>query len=118
MGDAQNDINFGFNINRTEGWDVEFDTLYFTGEKGQLQLNPTVISGVGTVAKVEVSGDKGKTYTVLNADENGYYTADIVSGNNIIRVTKDDGSEHYQVVRGAHCQRKHEEWKPSGNTSI
>ena len=100
VGGAKNDINFGFDINRTEGWDVEFDTLYFTGDKGQLRLKPTVISGEGSVAKVEISGDKGKTYTTLTAGEDGYYTADIVSGNNIIRVTKDDGSEHYQVVRG------------------
>ncbi len=99
VGAAENDINFGFKLDRTDGWDVEFDTLYFTGEKGQIQLKPTVITD-GTISKVEVSADKGETYTELTVGEDGYYTADIVSGNNIIRVTKADGSEHYQVVRG------------------
>ena len=99
VGGAQNDINFGFKLDRSEGWDVEFDTLYFTGDQGKLQLKPTVITD-GQIAKVEVSGDKGLTYTKLTAGEDGYYTANIVPGNNIIRVTKTDGSEHYQVVRG------------------
>ena len=100
VGAAENDINFGFKLGRTEAWDVEFDTLYFTGDNGQIQFKPTVISGRGSVSKVEVSSNKGARYTELTADEDGYYTADIVSGNNIIRVTKTDGSEHYQIVRG------------------
>lgn len=79
-----------------KSWDAEFDTLYFTGESGELKLTPTVTDG--TVQKVEVSGDKGSNWTTLTA-EDGVYTAKIVSGNNIIKVTADTGVA-YQIVRG------------------
>jgi len=78
-------------------WDVEFDTLYFLGDKGEMKLSPSVTSGA--IASVAVSADKGVNWTTLTA-ENGVYTADIYSGNNVIRVTKADGKTAYQVVRG------------------
>lgn len=102
VGNAANDVNFGIQgTSQLNGkavpWDAEFDTLYFAGDSGQLKLAPTVTSG--SVAKVEVSGDKGATWTELTATD-GVYTATILSGNNILRVTKADGTQAYQVVRG------------------
>lgn len=102
VGNAATDVSFGIRCSSVLGnasvpWDTEFDTLYFVGSSGQLQLTPTVTSG--SIAKVEVSGDKGASWTELTAVD-GVYTAPIVSGNNIIRVTKGDGTEAYQVVRG------------------
>lgn len=101
------DVDFGIISRSSQGsvtysasndkdWDAEFDTLYFTGESGEIQLAPSV-SG-GTITKVEVSGDKGATWSELFANE-GVYTAPIVSGNNIIKVTADTGVS-YQVIRG------------------
>ena len=85
-----------YSASNAKPWDAEFDTLYFTGESGELKLSPTVKNG--TLAKVEVSGDKGESWAELTA-EDGIYTAPIVSGNNIIKVTADTGVS-YQVVRG------------------
>lgn len=101
------DVDFGIRSKSGQGslvyseqnakaWDAEFDTLYFTGENGLLMLSPSVNGG--TVSKVEVSGDKGFTWTELVGTD-GTYTAPIVSGNNIIKVTADTGVS-YQVVRG------------------
>lgn len=84
-----------YSASNAREWDAEFDTLYFTGEYGQLQLSPTSANGITEVA---VSNNKGSTWTVLT-DADGVYTAKIVSGNNIIRVTTGAGSS-YQVVRG------------------
>ena len=81
---------------RAKAWDAEFDTLYFTGDKGELKLSPTVHNG--TVQKVQVSQDKGKSWTTIT-DIDGVYTAPIAHGNNIIRVIANNG-EAYQVVRG------------------
>ena len=78
-------------------WDVEFDTLYFIGQKGEMTLSPSVKSG--SIKSVAISSDKGESWTTLEA-VNGVYTADIYSGNNVIRVTKNDGTTAYQVVRG------------------
>ena len=102
VGNAATDVSFGIkNTSTINGsavpWDAEFDTLYFTGSCGKLELTPTVSSG--SIAKVEVSGDKGASWTELTAAD-GVYTAEIISGNNILRVTKTDGTESYQVVRG------------------
>lgn len=77
-------------------WDAELDTLYFLGESGEIKLSPTLTDG--NITEVAVSSDKGESYTVLEAAD-GVYTAPIVSGNNIIRVTTDKGVA-YQVVRG------------------
>ncbi len=84
-----------YNAANGKAWDAEFDTLYFTGASGKLTFAPTADSAI---SKVEVSGDKGTTWTELTADA-GKYTADIVSGNNIIKVTTETGTA-YQVVRG------------------
>ena len=109
-GNAATDVTFGidclssnvdgeyYDTAKAVAWDAEFDTLYFIGECGQMTLAPSAASG--RVAAVDISSDKGETWGSLNADENGVYTADIYSGNNIIRVTKDDGTTAYQVVRG------------------
>ena len=80
-----------------KAWDVEFDTLYFLGEKGEMKFSPSVKEG--SIASVAVSSDKGESWTTLTAKD-GVYTADIYSGNNVIRVTKSDGTTAYQVVRG------------------
>lgn len=99
VGKAATDVDFGiqFNASANRAWDTEHDTVYFLGDKGQITFAPTVKSG--SVREVAVSNNKGESWTVLNG-ESGVYTADIVSGNNIIRITKDDGTEAYQVVRG------------------
>ena len=107
VGGSKADVSFGidgksgqgnvsFASNTTKDWDAEFDTLYFTGENGTLSLSPSVTDG--TVEKVEISHDKGTSWTELSAAE-GVYTATITSGNNIIKVTADTGVA-YQVVRG------------------
>lgn len=108
-GKAATDVSFGINCysSNVEGdyyeeekavaWDAEFDTLYFVEDYGTMTLSPTTESG--NISEVAVSADKGETWTVLAA-EDGVYTANIYSGNNIIRVTKDDGTTAYQLVRG------------------
>ena len=107
VGDEVPDVDFGIECKTGVGsivyapsnarhWDAEFDTLYFLGESGEIMLSPTLTDG--TVTEVAVSSDKGENYTVLNATD-GVYTAPIVSGNNILRVTTDKGVA-YQVVRG------------------
>ncbi len=106
VGGADSSVNFGiesfaslgsttFSQDNARAWDAEFDTLYFTGDSGELKLSPTATSAVQSVA---VSGDKGDSWTTLTAD-GGVYTATIVPGNNIIRVTTAAGTA-YQVVRG------------------
>ena len=83
-------------------WDSELDTLYFIGENGEIKLSPSFAQG--NIAEVAVSGDKGESYTVLEAID-GVYTAPIVSGNNIIRVTTDEGIA-YKIVRGDKVELK------------
>ena len=83
-------------------WDSELDTLYFIGENGEIKLSPSFAQG--NITEVAVSGDKGESYTVLEATD-GVYTAPIVSGNNIIRVTTDSGTA-YQIVRGDKVELK------------
>ena len=87
--------NVSYNENAMRAWDVEFDTLYFTGDSGTLDLTPIAASAITEVA---VSNDKGESWDVLES-ENGTYTSTIVSGNNILRVTTESGVS-YQVVRG------------------
>ena len=87
--------NVTYNPDSKRSWDAEFDTLYFTGSSGQLKLTPTAGSDITAVA---VSHDKGSSWQVLTG-EDGVYTAPIVSGNNILRVTTLNGVS-YQVVRG------------------
>lgn len=81
-----------YNANNKQAWDAEFDTLYFTGSSGLLKFKP-----VGATS-VAVSNNKGASWTSLSP-VNGVYTATIVSGNNILRVTTSSGTA-YQVVRG------------------
>ena len=84
-----------YNESGQRAWDAEFDTAYFVGEAGTLQLEPKSSEDITEVA---VSNDKGGTWSVLDSDE-GTYIAPIVEGNNIIRVTTSNGVA-YQVVRG------------------
>ena len=87
--------NVSYNPNNKKAWDAEFDTLYFTGSSGELQLTP---SASGRITEVAVSHDKGASWSVLTG-EDGTYTAPIVHGNNILRVKTASGTA-YQVVRG------------------
>lgn len=98
-GNAASDVSFGIASDKTSHtWDAEHDTYFFTENNGTLKLSPTATSGITSVA---VSTDKGESWQTLTADENGVYTASIVSGNNIIRVVNGEGKTAYQVVRGA-----------------
>ena len=96
-GNNASDVTFGITNNNGSTWDAEFDTFYFTGSHGYLTFTPSASSGIGEVA---VSNNKGETFTTLTADETGAYTAPIVSGANVIRVTNGNGQTAYQVVRG------------------
>ena len=87
--------NISYNSSRQKEWDCEFDTLYFTGNSSKLTLKPTASS---EITEVSVSHDKGETWINL-AGENGVYDAEIVQGNNIIKVKTASGTA-YQVVRG------------------
>lgn len=87
--------NVAYNPNNKRAWDAEFDTLYFTGNSGVLKLSPTAGSAITEVA---VSSNQGATWDALTEDA-GVYTAPIVPGNNILRVTTTAGVS-YQVVRG------------------
>lgn len=96
-GNAASDITFGITNNNGTTWDAEFDTLYFTGSSGKLTFTPSATSGITSVA---VSNNKGESFAEITADENGAYTADIVSGANVIKITNGSGQTSYQVVRG------------------
>lgn len=87
--------NVSYNPNNKKAWDAEFDTLYFTGDSGELKLTPTAS---GAITEVAVSHDKGENWIILTG-EDGTYTSEIVPGNNLIRVTTASGTA-YQVVRG------------------
>ncbi|MBQ8808672.1 MAG: S-layer homology domain-containing protein, partial [Clostridia bacterium] len=101
------DVDFGIKSKTSAGsvvykeenkkpWDSEFDTLYFFGESGEIKLSPALAGG--EVTEVAVSSDKGNAFKILEASD-GIYTAPIISGNNIIRVTTDIGIA-YKIVRG------------------
>ena len=96
-GNAASDVTFGIMSNNGKAWDAEFDTFYFTGSSGRLTFTPSAGSGIASVA---VSNNKGESFTTLTADETGAYTAPIVSGANVIRITNGNGKTAYQVVRG------------------
>lgn len=96
-GNAASDVTFGIMSNNGKAWDAEFDTFYFTGSSGCLTFTPNASSGISNVA---VSNNKGESFTTLTADETGAYTAPIVSGANVIRITNGNGQTAYQVVRG------------------
>ena len=87
--------NITYNPNKKKDWDSEFDTLYFLGNSGNLTLMPTASS---EITEVSVSHDKGATWINL-AGEDGVYNAEIIQGNNIIKVKTANGTA-YQVVRG------------------
>lgn len=87
--------NITYNPNKKKDWDSEFDTLYFLGNSGNLTLIPTASS---EITEVSVSHDKGATWINL-AGEDGVYNAEIIQGNNIIKVKTANGTA-YQVVRG------------------
>jgi len=97
-GNAASDVTFNIASDRkafTRQWDAEHDTYYILEDTGLLTLTPTASSGIQSVA---VSNDKGATFTTLEAVD-GAYTATVVPGNNIIRVTNANGQTAYQVVR-------------------
>ena len=107
VGEGVPDVDFGiecktgagsvvYNEANAKPWDSEFDTLYFFGESGEIKFSPTVENA--NITEVAISSDKGANYTVLE-ETDGIYTAPVMSGNNIIRVTTDNGAA-YQIVRG------------------
>lgn len=109
VGKAATDVKFGidcyssdkvdkvYDETKAVEWDAEFDTVYFQEESAEITLKPTAESG--TISEVAISSDKGETWTIL-AGEEGIYKASVKAGNNIIRVTKEDGATAYQIVRG------------------
>ncbi len=99
---AATEVDFGIQCRSRAGenavaWDAEFDTLYFTGQAATVSFAPSVAQG--SIAAVECSNDKGATWTEL-APQAGVYRATVLAGNNLLRVTKADGTTAYQVVRG------------------
>jgi hypothetical protein len=86
-------------VSNTTNWDAEFDTVYFTGAAGTFSFAPTVAGG--TITGVEVLNNPASNGAWLPlTPSSGVYTAPILPGNNIIRITAGDTIE-YQIVRGA-----------------
>lgn len=79
-------------------WDTEYDTVYFTGDTGSLTFVATVDNA--TPDAVELSTDKGKTWTNVSLTDEKFTANGLVGGNNILRFTKGNTVE-YQVVRAA-----------------
>ena len=102
--------NISYNPSRQKEWDSEFDTLYFTGNSGNLTLMPTASS---KITEVSVSHDKGATWINL-AGKDGVYNAEIIQGNNIIKVKTANGTA-YQVVRGDKITVKFDEVSGKSN---
>lgn len=108
VGDATADADFGiqcysssaleYTEENAQPWDSEFDTIYFIGESGLLNFAPTIADG--SISSVAYSNDKGETWQDA-IEKDGVYTANITSGNNLLRVKKTDGTAAYQVVRGS-----------------
>lgn len=107
VGENTPDVDFGIDSKTSAGsiayreenakpFDSELDTLYFFGDSGELKLSPS--SEDGSISELAVSHDKGETYIAVDSTD-GVYTAPIVSGNNIIRVTTDNGTA-YKIIRG------------------
>lgn len=124
VGGNDSSVNFGIDSYASQGninyerstpkaWDAEFDTLYFTGESGELKLSPTADS---SIQRVQISADKGRSWTTL-AQKDGVYTAKIAHGNNIIRVITNRG-EAYQVVRGSKVSVSYKEKYGNANGII
>ena len=79
-------------------WDTEYDTVYFTGENGTLNFTATMDGA--TPDKVELSTDKGESWSDVTEAEGIYTAKGLIGGNNILRFTKGSKVE-YQVVRAA-----------------
>ena len=84
-------------VSNTTSWDAEYDTVYFYGNSGTFSFSP-VAAGSMSVEVLNAPA-AGGSWTTLSPDE-GVYTATILPGNNIIRITSGDTVE-YQIVRGA-----------------
>jgi len=79
-------------------WDTEYDTVYFLNDTGSMDFTATL--GEEAPDKVELSTDKGATWTDVPAAEGVYTASGLIGGNNMLRFTKGDAVE-YQVVRAA-----------------
>jgi hypothetical protein len=79
-------------------WDAEYDTVYFTGATGSFRFFPSAAGGI-TCVEVLSNPSENSAWTTLTPI-NGAYTATIVPGNNLLRITT-EGACLYQLVRGA-----------------
>lgn len=78
-------------------WDTELDTVYTLEDTASLSFSAELD---GAVPTVELSTDKGATWTSV-AKNGEYFTAEgLVPGSNILRFTC-GGKTNYQVVRAA-----------------
>ena len=120
VGDKDSDIlDVGVKNNNGKNWCWNYDTFFFDKEEGTMNIAPTAKSGI---AKVEVT--PVKTTDDLNsslgdseeitANEDGTYNVKLEDGNNIIKVTSNNGSVDYQVVRAAKIKINYENMSNPG----
>ena len=120
VGDKDSDIlDVGVKNNNGKNWCWNYDTFFFDKEEGTMNIAPTAKSGI---AKVEVT--PVKTTDDLNsslgdseeitANEDGMYNVKLEDGNNIIKVTSNNGSVDYQVVRAAKIKINYENMSNPG----
>ena len=79
-------------------WDAEYDTVYFTGTTGAFRFFPSAAGGITSVEVLNTPSENRAWTTLTPVD--GAYTATIVPGNNLLRITA-GGACLYQLVRGA-----------------
>lgn len=78
-------------------WDTEYNTCYFLGESGVLDLTPEGKTVAVSVASV-LDGKMSEWKPVAGA--NGSFAVPVMPGNNVVRIEA-DGVTDYRVVRGA-----------------
>jgi uncharacterized repeat protein (TIGR02543 family) len=108
---------------QTQGWDAEFDTVYFYGDSGTFSFTPDAAGGGITGVEVLNNPATNSAWTALTPAD-GVYTATILPGNNILRITSGDTVE-YQIVRGAtvtavlsNVTHPNEAFHPGDNVSL
>ena len=120
VGNEKSDISdIGVKNVNGKDWCWNYDTFFFNGKEGSMNIAPYASSGIDKVEVIPVktTDDLHSSFedgTAVESNENGTYDVNLKEGNNIIKVTSKNGSVGYQVVRAAKVQMNYENMSNPG----